>query len=191
MMTTKFSVFYDACTLYPAPLRDLLMQLSLTTIFRAHWSNQVHEEWIFNLLKKNSKLKREQLERVKNLMNKYAPDSLVEGYEFLIDSIVLPDLNDRHIVAAAYHSRSDVIVTFNLKDFPEKNLVKYNLRAQHPDDFLIHTFDLNPQLVISAIREIRQRLRNPPKSKKEYLDILRRQNIPKFVDLIYSYSADL
>ena len=29
------TVLYDACVLYPAPLRDLLMQLALSRLFRA------------------------------------------------------------------------------------------------------------------------------------------------------------
>lgn len=35
---------YDACVLYPAPLRDLLMQLAVPDIFRARWTDQIHEE---------------------------------------------------------------------------------------------------------------------------------------------------
>lgn len=29
-MSSNFTVIYDACVLYPAPLRDLLMRLALT-----------------------------------------------------------------------------------------------------------------------------------------------------------------
>jgi hypothetical protein len=41
---------YDACVLYPAPLRDLLMYLALTDLFRARWTNAIHEEWMRNVL---------------------------------------------------------------------------------------------------------------------------------------------
>lgn len=40
----RFTVVYDACVLYPAPLRDLLMRLALTDLYRARWSNQIHDE---------------------------------------------------------------------------------------------------------------------------------------------------
>ena len=43
--------FFDANVLYPSGLRNFLMHLALTGIFRAHWSAQVHDEWIRNLLK--------------------------------------------------------------------------------------------------------------------------------------------
>jgi hypothetical protein len=41
---------YDACVLYPAPLRDFLMWLALSGAFRARWSAQIHDEWKRNLL---------------------------------------------------------------------------------------------------------------------------------------------
>lgn len=46
-----FTALYDACVLYPAPLRDLLMELTLSELYRAKWSNRIHEEWIRNVLK--------------------------------------------------------------------------------------------------------------------------------------------
>ncbi|QNI89573.1 hypothetical protein [Synechococcus sp. ROS8604] len=47
MWATKiscFTVVFYACVLYPAPLRDLLMRLALTDLYRARWSNQIHDE---------------------------------------------------------------------------------------------------------------------------------------------------
>ena len=38
-----FTAFYDANVLYPAELRNLLMHLALTGLFRAKWSADVHE----------------------------------------------------------------------------------------------------------------------------------------------------
>lgn len=112
--------------LYPAPLRDLLMRLTLSGLFRARWANQIHEEWINALLIKRPDITREQLDRTKTLMNDGALDCLVTGYEFLIDTITLPDLNDRHVVAAAIRGQADLIVTTNLKDFPVRTLAIYN-----------------------------------------------------------------
>jgi len=51
MRRSPFTVVYDACVLYPAPLRDLLMHLALTSIYRARWSEQIHNEWTRNVLK--------------------------------------------------------------------------------------------------------------------------------------------
>ena len=45
-----YTALYDACVLYPAPLRDLLLQLALTGLFRARWSATIHDEWTRNVL---------------------------------------------------------------------------------------------------------------------------------------------
>jgi len=56
---------YDACVLYPAPLRDLLMHLALTDLFQARWTNAIHEEWMRSVLENRPDLRREQLERLR------------------------------------------------------------------------------------------------------------------------------
>ena len=65
---------YDACVLYPAPLRDFLMHLALTGLFQAKWTNEIHEEWIRNVLSNRPDLQREILERTRDLINLYAMD---------------------------------------------------------------------------------------------------------------------
>ena len=72
----RFTVIYDACILYPAPLRDLLMRLALTDLYRARWSDQIHEEWMTAVLRNRSDLSRAQLERTRSLMNAHVPDAL-------------------------------------------------------------------------------------------------------------------
>lgn len=117
-MSSTYTVVYDACVMYPAPLRSLLMYLALSDLFNARWSHDIHEEWMRNLLAVRSDLNREKLERVRLLMDSHVSEALVTGYESLIPMIALPDQNDRHVVAAAVQTNADVIVTFNLKDFP-------------------------------------------------------------------------
>ena len=119
-MSSHFTVVFDANVLYPAPLRDFLMRLALTDLFRAKWTNMIHDEWIRNVLIKRPELK-EQLKRTRQLMNASVRDCLVEDFEYLIPTIELPDEDDRHVVAAAIHGHADMIVTFNLKDFPESD----------------------------------------------------------------------
>jgi hypothetical protein len=47
---STFGAFFDANVLYPSGLRNLLMHLALTGVFRADWSADVHKEWMGNLL---------------------------------------------------------------------------------------------------------------------------------------------
>ncbi len=125
----SFIALYDACVLYPAPLRDLLMQLALTDLYQAKWSPMIHEEWMQNLLRNRPDLTRERLERTHERMNSHTRDCLVIGFEDLIDALELPDPGGRHVLAAAIHGRADVIVTCNLPHFPPEHLSRYGIAA--------------------------------------------------------------
>lgn len=181
-------VLYDACVLYPAPLRDLLMHLAMTGLFRAKWTNEIHDEWLRNVLANRGDLKRSQLERTRDLMNKHVHDCLIEGYEYLIPSLKLPDPTDRHVLAAAIHSSTSIILTYNLKDFPAKSLNIYNINALHPDKFLTQLIDLEPDIICSTIKKVRATLKKPPTSINKYLSILEKQSLPNTVKKLEPFS---
>ena len=174
-----FTAFFDANVLYPAQLRNLLMYLAVPGIFRGRWSEHVREEWISNLLDSRPDLTRVQLERTRRLMNLHVPDALVTGYEQLIPALTLPDPNDRHVLAAAIRGGASVIVTNNLRDFPEDVLEKYEIDVQTPDEFIMHLIGLYPAEVCAAAEEHRTSLRNPSMSREEYLEMLHRQGLIK------------
>jgi hypothetical protein len=69
-----FTVLFDACVFYPAPLRDLFMHLAVLDLYHAKWTDQIHEEWIGNLLLNRPDLTREKLELTKSLMNLHVRD---------------------------------------------------------------------------------------------------------------------
>lgn len=176
---SSFTALYDANVLYPAPLRDLLMRLALTGLFRAKWTEDIHAEWTRNLITNRPDITRDQVDRIKRLMNEHTRDALVEGYQSLIPTIEgLPDPDDRHVLAAAIVGRSNVIVTYNLKDFPQPALAPFGIEAQHPDEFIRHLIDLNEIVVCAAVQQQRLALKNPPKSVEELLDILVQQELP-------------
>jgi predicted nucleic acid-binding protein len=173
----QFTAFLDACVLYPAPLRDLLMELAVVDLYRAKWSDAVHQEWIAAILQKRTDLTRTQLERTRDLMNMHVRDALVTDFEQLIDILSLPDPDDRHVLAAAIRGRADLIVTTNQKDFPSDVLGRWGIEAQHPDEFLTHQFHLAQPLFLQAVKTVRLRLKDPPKSVEDYLDTLRAQGL--------------
>ena len=83
-MSSHFTVVYDACVLYPAPLRDLLAHLALADLYRARWSDMIHDEWTRNVLASRPDLTAEQLTRTRQLMNAHVRDSLVTGHDYMI-----------------------------------------------------------------------------------------------------------
>lgn len=179
-----FTAFYDASVLYPSELRNLLMHLALTGLFRAKWSAAVHEEWIQALLRRRPDLTREKLERTRMLMDKHASDALVTGYEQLIKDLHLPDPDDRHVLAAAIRGRAHVIVTCNLKDFPSHLLEPYGIEPQHPDEFVLNLLARAPGVVISAARDHRESLKNPPKTVQGYLSSLEARGLIQTVSVL-------
>jgi len=181
------TAFFDANVLYPAPLRDLLLWLTLTGLFRARWSDKVHEEWIEALLRNRPDLARERLERTRALMDESVQDCLVQDFEALIPAIILPDENDRHVLAAAIRARADIIVTRNLDDFPTATLDRFGIRPHHPDEFVAHLLDLDPDSVVAAASQHRQGLRRPPRSVDEYLHTLVDQGLTHSVAILKKY----
>lgn len=185
----SLTVVYDACTLYSAPMRDLLMHLALTDLFRAKWTEAIHAEWIKNLLKDRPDLTSEQLERTRQLMNAHVRDCLVEGYAVLIPHLSLPDPDDRHVLAAALHTNATTILTYNLKDFPTSILDPYGIEAQHPDEFISQLIELEPGVIYTAVHRLRTSLRNPPITLEKYLAILEQQALPKTVSLLRKFGT--
>lgn len=184
---SQFTALFDACVLYPAPLRDLLMELALTDLFRAKWTNEIHDEWIRNLLKNRPDLTLERLQITRDKMNLHIQDSLVENYQSLIPLLALSDQDDRHVLAAAICARADVIITFNLSDFPPESVEIYGIEAQHPDEFINHLIDLAPPLVYKAIQEIQTRLKNPPRTINELLTTYENLGLIKTVAALRFY----
>lgn len=182
----RFSVVFDACVLYPAPLRDLLMRLALADLFIARWSDAIHEEWITALLRQG-RFKREDLEKVRDLMDAHARDAKITGFENLIETLELPDPDDRHVLAAAIRAGADAIVTFNQKDFPDEVLKQYDIETIHPDDFIYYQIELAPGAACTAIRMQREALKNPAMDRETFLAILQKQQLPQTVSILKQY----
>lgn len=162
----------DACVIYPATLRDFLMHLAVAGLYEARWSDHIHDEWIRNVLADRPDLTADKLVYTRSRMDDAVPGGLVTGYEDLIDTLVLPDPNDRHVLAAAVRAGAGVIVTINLKDFPAAVLVGHGVEARHPDVFAVALLDAHPDAVVEVARTHRAALKNPPKTPDEYLGSL-------------------
>jgi predicted nucleic acid-binding protein len=183
---STFTAVFDACVLYPFPLRNLLMELALTDLFRARWTDDIHKEWIRSVLATNPNIPEEKLFKTRDLMNAHVRDALVTGYESLIPSLSLPDENDRHVLAAAIRCQANTIVTFNLKDFPPEALAPWDIEAQHPDEFVANLIDLHPVPTFLAVDRVRQRLKNPPMDFETYLEMLFNQQLSQSVAMLRS-----
>jgi predicted nucleic acid-binding protein len=163
-----FTALYDANVLHPASLRDLLIRLGQTGLFRARWTEQILDEAIESILRRRPDLDPERLARTRALMCEAVADCLVTGYERLIEGLELPDPDDRHVLAAAIRCRAEVIVTSNVKDFPASALEPFNIEVQTPDVLLLRVI----------VQQQASALQKPTATVEELLDRLAGDGLP-------------
>lgn len=115
-------------------------------------------------------------------MDERAGDAVVvTGYEGMIEGLTLPDPNDRHVLAAAIVGQVNVIVTRNLRDFPESALAPYKIKAMHPDRFIRHLIDVAPARVVEIVRDQQASLVNPPIPMPDLLNLFERLDLVETV----------
>ena len=148
------AVVLDACVLYPSTLRDVLIRLHLYGMVRARWTEQILDETFGNLARNRPDIPPENLARTRKLMCDAIPDVLIEGHEPLEPAFDLPDPNDRHVLAAAVKAGAQVIVTQNLRDFPDYALTPWGVEAKAPDDFLVDQYHLDRVGLRSIVNDI-------------------------------------
>lgn len=152
-MNADFPVILDACVLANQRVTDLLLRLAETPrLFLPYWSGRILDETDRTLV--------EQLGWPENLVayrreqiTSHFPEAFIEGFD-PIEVCVTNDPKDRHVLAAAIRGKCEVIVTFNLKDFPPESLEPWRIEAHHPSKFLASLYSINQGLVVQRLHEI-------------------------------------
>jgi len=184
-------VVYDACVLFSAQLRDLLMRLALADLCAARWTEEILDEWARSVIEKHLAILPASIARCRVLMNAHLGEAIVTGYEHIVQKFTLPDPDDRHVLAAAIHCDAKAIVTFNLRDFPESVLQPLGIEAIHPDDFVLRLMQNDISGVCEAIRIQREQLNKPPVSIDAFLAKLERQGLPQTAAILRTLSDQL
>ncbi|MGB8841619.1 MAG: PIN domain-containing protein [Aliidongia sp.] len=184
-------VLYDACVLYPFHLRNLLVQCAVDRLVDARWSDDIHDEWSRNLVANNPSNTIERLSVTRRLMNDVLPNATVTDYAQYISKINLPDADDRHVVAAAIVGNASLIVTWNGQDFPARELERYKLRQQTPDDLLMNLYAVKPAEVVAMASNARRNLRQSMPPAVDFLKALERQRLRKFSMTMNGHLSDL
>ncbi len=152
-MRADFKVLLDACVLANAGVSDLFLRLSeaprlllpkwsaeildettRTHVRRLNWSAGLSDSW-------------------RAAVEEYFPEAMVADYGHLVNQVI-NDPKDRHVLAAAIRVGADLIVTFNLKDFPKDALAPWNIEAVHPQDYLLTLYGMAPQIVVQKLNDI-------------------------------------
>lgn len=173
----------DANVLIPAPLRDTLLRAGDAGFYRVRWTEDILREVARNLVSKWH-LPVPQVRWLLDAMREAFPEAVITEYEDLIGS--MPNHpKDRHVLAAAVKISPSVIVTHNLRDFPQQVLSPLGVEARSPDDFLTQLYIANPDGIAQILVEQARDLRNPPKSASDIVDMLA-AHAPEFVKLARS-----
>jgi predicted nucleic acid-binding protein len=182
-----FIAFLDACTLYPASLRDVLLTVAEAGVCQIRWSVEVLDEMQRNVAKRARAASPKQAEDgaryTRAIMEAAFPDAMVDtrAYRALVDRMT-NDEGDRHVLAAAIAGRADVIVTANVHHFPETACEPYGIDVQDPDAFLVHQFELAPDRFLSTLGFLSSQRRSPMDSVEGILNSLVRLT-PRFCAL--------
>jgi predicted nucleic acid-binding protein len=168
---------FDACILYPFHLRNVLIQLAVDRLIEARWTDEIHDEWIRNLATRAPAIPIERLQDTRRLMNVALPGATVNGYKDHVQAVILPDPDDRHVVAAAIAASASIILTWNLRHFPVKELKKFGLRRETPDAFVCGLYDNVPDLVIDSLANARLNLTKTRLSASDFIKILNSQKL--------------
>jgi predicted nucleic acid-binding protein len=170
--SVKFKAVLDTNVIFPVIIRDLLFWFAHYDLYTPKWSDNIFAEWKTVMLRKG--IPEEEAEKRTQKANLAFPDARVQNYYALVEQLELPDLDDRHVLAAAIKANANIIVTNNLKDFPEEYLDSFGLKAKTADDFLTDMIDLNADIAVKAFREMVLNKRNPAMDEYQVLDSLRK-----------------
>jgi predicted nucleic acid-binding protein len=182
--SVRFTALLDTNVIYPIVVRDLFFWLAHYELYTPKWSKNIFDEWEKVMLEKGIE-RTEVLKRIQKANDAF-PDALVKDYEKLIKSLELPDKKDRHVLAAAIKVNADLIVTNNLKDFPQEYLDNFEIKVKNADEFLTDIIDLDQEVALKAFKEMVLNRKNPVMDEYAVLDSLRKNGLNKTADYLHT-----
>jgi predicted nucleic acid-binding protein len=198
MFANRFTALIDACTLVDAARRDILLHLAEAELFRPRWSERILEETrrayegiltARGLSRADADARSERLFR--NIETAFPGHSVTDYQDIERELNCLPDENDHHVLAAAIHCKSSVIVTENLRDFPRERVWKYEIDVRSGDEFIADTIDLDYSKSIAAIAKLRSGLKRNPMTAADLLERWRANGLVETVEILYPHMSRL
>ncbi len=141
----------DACVLYPTVLREIIVGLAATGYFEPLWSARILEEWARAAARNaDEDIARGEIA----ILQAQWPQSEVTVTEATLERLWLPDVDDIHVLAAAVDSKTDAILTLNIRDFPTRILSAEGILRRDPDGFLYEALGEEPQTVRQVVETV-------------------------------------
>lgn len=183
--TNRFTALLDANVLVGALPRNIILSLAEAGFFRPRWSTTILDEFERTFGKRfdDEAAGQRQRRRIESAF----PEAMVTSFEMLIEGLALPDADDRHVLAAAIHIKAAVIVTENLRDFPQCSVVKFDIEVLSTDDFIADIIDLGGAEAVAALRKMRERFQRPDISSSDLILKIEKHGLLQTADLLVDY----
>ncbi len=184
-----FTAVIDTNILFGALKRNLVLTLAAAGFFRPRWSATTLDELERALLERlgSEDKAHQQRQRIEIAF----PEARTDVPTGLVDSLGLPDPDDRHVLAAAIQASAAVIVTDNISDFPAHILARHDIEAVRLDDFLADCIDMAGVEAIAAIRDMRQRFARPEIDAEELVRKIETLTLSETAKLLTEFKAVL
>lgn len=176
-----FPALFDTNVLFGFHLNDVILGMAERGLFRPLWSEHILTELSKNLLEHG--LPPASVDRRLGAMRTAFPDAAVRGFEDLVDTMT-NDHKDRHVLAAGVRANCEVLVTFNLADFPHDSVAQYDIEVVHPDAFLLDQLDLYPGQTVSVLRQLIADYSRPSLELDDLLVRLAEAGVPQFASAV-------
>jgi len=159
----------DACVLYDAPVRDLLLRLGSEGLIEPVWSTRILDECFRALATNRADLTTAQLGRLRAALERAFPQAHLAA---TVVGVMLRDADDVHVLETAVAAGAPVILTYNLRDFPDEQLRSLGVVARHPDAVVCELLDGDPDAVARVVTQQAAAMRRPPVTVERLLATL-------------------
>jgi predicted nucleic acid-binding protein len=168
----------DACVLYPPVLRGLLLGADRAGLYHAYWSDRIVEEWLRATRKLGPAAEAEaRLEAA--IIAPAHPRARLNAAPHIEARLMLPDENDRHVLAVAIAGSADAIITLNAQDFPRGVLAGEGLARRDPDGFLWELHSHHPDDMGAVVRAVHAKAEAMAGAEVSLKALLKRAGCPR------------
>ena len=168
----------DTCVLFPTVMRTILLEAIKSKHDSAFWSEKILREWSTSA-KKVGNLGQLQADSEISILRANWPNSVISFSSELEESLYLPDLNDRHVLAAAIAGKCDAIITLNKKDFPRQILDQYGLLRLDPDHIILEYLKDDASIIIEIAEDLLSEANRKFNEEWTIRQLLRKARLPR------------
>jgi predicted nucleic acid-binding protein len=187
---SRHTVLIDANVLHKLHLRNLLLKLAVFGTLKPRWSEQILEEFKRSLVRRGVRDPADLDLLVVRMANVF-PESRVSGFEDLVGQFGCADPDDEHVLAAAVTAKADVLLTFNLRDFPRNSLEKFGVEILHPDDYLLGQAAMDRESTLRAIGSLLEDYDKPQLTAEQFALGMSKEECPKFAEFVMDYQREI